>query len=246
MIEENDCEKCKIINQIINIKELSLGARGLLIFMLDNKERLGMSILDLGSETNTARTKINNLIKELFIKGYITRELVRENGKVKGILYRTNIKGEFKDLNKAIPTKREKSKEIKNKCCVYCHTFPNGKKYYGITQRNPAERRWNKGMGYKENVIMFNDIKKFGWDSIKHEIIYNYMKRKFALYCEYSLIIKDKTYLNENGYNMDTVDIIHFINTNAKTEDDKQLLGRALEKIANTNIETLIKNQKGI
>ena len=32
---------------------------------------------------------------------------------------------------------------------LYCHTFPNGKKYIGITKQDPA-RRWGKdGNGYK-------------------------------------------------------------------------------------------------
>jgi hypothetical protein len=32
---------------------------------------------------------------------------------------------------------------------VYCHTFPNGKKYVGITKRSPEERWHKDGSGYK-------------------------------------------------------------------------------------------------
>lgn len=33
---------------------------------------------------------------------------------------------------------------------VYIHTCPNGKRYVGITTKNP-KYRWSKGNGYKPN-----------------------------------------------------------------------------------------------
>ena len=57
-----------------------------------------------------------------------------------------------------------------NEYTVYCHTSPNGKKYVGISL-NP-EKRWNKGEGYKKNYLFYPDIKLYGWDNFKHEILY--------------------------------------------------------------------------
>ena len=45
---------------------------------------------------------------------------------------------------------------------VYIHTFPNDKKYIGITSWKP-ELRWGaNGANYK-NPYMVNAIKKYGW-----------------------------------------------------------------------------------
>lgn len=54
--------------------------------------------------------------------------------------------------------------------CVYCHTFPDGKRYIGITGRKP-EDRWLDGMGYSAQLKVFAAIVKFGWDNIKHEVL---------------------------------------------------------------------------
>lgn len=52
---------------------------------------------------------------------------------------------------------------------VYCHEFPDGRKYVGITGR-PVEERWDIGKGYKDNQPMFDAILHCGWDNIKHTI----------------------------------------------------------------------------
>lgn len=57
-----------------------------------------------------------------------------------------------------------------NTYCVYRHTFPNGKVYVGLTCQNPLDR-WQGGYGYKNQRLMFNAIKKYGWENIQHEII---------------------------------------------------------------------------
>ena len=53
---------------------------------------------------------------------------------------------------------------------VYIHTCPNGKKYVGVTGRNP-EIRWGKnGEGYYQNEHFYRAILKYGWDNIVHEV----------------------------------------------------------------------------
>lgn len=55
-------------------------------------------------------------------------------------------------------------------CCVYCHTFPDGKRYIGITEQDP-EDRWLDGKGYSAQPKVFAAIVKFGWDNIRHEVL---------------------------------------------------------------------------
>jgi predicted GIY-YIG superfamily endonuclease len=55
------------------------------------------------------------------------------------------------------------------KYCVYCHDFPNGKKYIGIT--SDVEKRWRNGKGYETQGKIANAIKHFGWNNIKHEVL---------------------------------------------------------------------------
>lgn len=52
---------------------------------------------------------------------------------------------------------------------VYIHTCPNGKKYVGVTGRNP-EFRWKEGQGYKTNKHFYQAILKYGWNNIAHEV----------------------------------------------------------------------------
>lgn len=55
---------------------------------------------------------------------------------------------------------------------VYMHTVPNGRIYIGVTSRDP-ELRWQKnGSGYRKQTEFFADIQKYGWDNIKHEILF--------------------------------------------------------------------------
>ena len=53
---------------------------------------------------------------------------------------------------------------------VYVHTCTaNGKKYVGVTSRDP-ESRWLKGRGYYQNKHFYSAILKYGWDNIEHEV----------------------------------------------------------------------------
>lgn len=52
---------------------------------------------------------------------------------------------------------------------IYIHTCPNKKRYIGLS-KNPKQR-WNNGDGYKANLEFYKQIKKYGWENIKHEIV---------------------------------------------------------------------------
>lgn len=62
---------------------------------------------------------------------------------------------------------------------IYVHTSPNGKKYIGKTKS--PEMRWGSNK-YKHNKEFTNDINKYGWENIKHEILaitnYSWLARK--------------------------------------------------------------------
>ena len=67
--------------------------------------------------------------------------------------------------------------------CVYKHTFPDGSVYIGKTDMEP-EARWANGWGYKSSPAMFNAILKYGWDNVRHEILYDNLTHDEALELE--------------------------------------------------------------
>lgn len=84
--------------------------------------------------------------------------------------------------------------------CVYKHTCPNGKAYIGITSR-PPKSRWKSGYGYESNKHFFNAIRVFGWQNIKHEVLYSGLSKEEACAAEIELISKLDTTNPEKGYN---------------------------------------------
>lgn len=94
------------------------------------------------------------------------------------------------------------------KFIVYKHIFPNGKMYIGITSVKPNQR-WESGSGYSETHqnVMYKAIKKYGWENIKHEILFTDLTEKEAKEKEIQLIKELHTYIHDpecNGYNMTT------------------------------------------
>lgn len=87
--------------------------------------------------------------------------------------------------------------------CVYKHTCPNGKVYIGITSKNPLNR-WRNGHGYHNNPHFWNAIVKYGWDNIKHEILFDGLTEKEACEKETELIAQYKSNEKDYGYNRDS------------------------------------------
>lgn len=85
---------------------------------------------------------------------------------------------------------------------VYVHTNKvNGKRYVGITGRDP-EKRWANGLGYANNRHFNNAIKKYGWVNFKHEILFKFDTVEEALNKETELILDWRTSDPELGYNV--------------------------------------------
>ena len=84
------------------------------------------------------------------------------------------------------------------------HTSPSGKVYIGITCKTP-EARWGVGgNGYAKHPYFWNAIKKYGWDTFKHEILLEGLSKEDACDKEREYI---KRYCSNNpdyGYNLTT------------------------------------------
>lgn len=87
---------------------------------------------------------------------------------------------------------------------VYKHTFPNGKVYIGASCQ--PMRRWNGGKGYASNKKMYDDIIRYGWDNIKHEILFDGLAESVALNKERELLEsygekgREKTYNYQHAH----------------------------------------------
>lgn len=92
-------------------------------------------------------------------------------------------------------------KNAGNSYCVYKHTTPNGKVYIGITSKNPLIR-WNGGYGYINQPYFWNAIVKYGWQNIRHEILYTELTLNEAYEHERRLIAEYESTDTAKGYNI--------------------------------------------
>ena len=83
---------------------------------------------------------------------------------------------------------------------VYKLTSPENKVYIGCTSQNSKDR-WGYGSKYHHNEKLTADIKKFGWGSFIHEVLYYGLKEDEAYELEKELIHKYKSSNPDYGYN---------------------------------------------
>ena len=94
-----------------------------------------------------------------------------------------------------------------NNYTVYKHIFPNNKIYIGITSQK-LHCRFKGGKGYKkynkktQNKI-YNAINKYGWENVKHEILFENLTKEKAEQKEIELIKKYKSNNSNYGYNIE-------------------------------------------
>ena len=88
---------------------------------------------------------------------------------------------------------------MENNYSVYQHVTPDGMYYFGQTQN--VERRWrNNGALYKGTALQ-PYIEKFGWDNIKHIVLFKDQTKENALWIEDFLITtarEDGVCINKN------------------------------------------------
>ena len=85
--------------------------------------------------------------------------------------------------------------------CVYKHQTPSGKVYIGITSLK-AEKRWGHGSNYRRNKYFYSAIKKYEWENITHEVLFENLDKKSAEQKETELIALYKSNDKRFGYNL--------------------------------------------
>lgn len=123
---------------------------------------------------------------------------------------------------------------------VYIHICPNNKVYVGITFREP-EKRWKKGNGYKENKHFSRAIKKYGWENIKHEILFVNLSKEEAEVKEIELIKEYKANNGKYGYNIENGGF-HNGKTSEITKQKQSILRKGKHNSPNTEFK---KGRKG-
>lgn len=143
---------------------------------------------------NVFFSKRQKIILDKLILGFNNKEIQKDIGcSIRTIQY------EIKKIKEKIENYRNNgNNEI---FCVYIHLFPNGKKYIGVTES--IIQRWGtSGLPYSKNIKMYEDIVKYGWENIRHEILLKTSSEYKARNLENKLIkIFDLTN-EENGYNL--------------------------------------------
>ena len=69
--------------------------------------------------------------------------------------------------------------------------------------RLSVENRWRNGKGYKNQNLIYRAIIKYGWDNIKHEILFENLTKEEAEQKEIELIAFYKSNQKEFGYNIE-------------------------------------------
>lgn len=90
---------------------------------------------------------------------------------------------------------------IEKKYSVYIHTTPSNKKYIGITKQK-CINRWKNGLGYCTQKLFKRAIDKYGWNNIKHDVLFENLTKDEAIKKEIELIKLYKSNDIKYGYNL--------------------------------------------
>jgi hypothetical protein len=101
--------------------------------------------------------------------------------------------------------------------------------YIGITSQNPRIR-WKCGTGYKHSSHFYSAIQKYGWENIRHEILFDDLTKDEAEQKDIELICQYKSNDRRFGYNIADGGLSH-----KQTEETKQKIS---EKKKNISAET--------
>lgn len=126
---------------------------------------------------------------------------------------------------------------------VYKHTTPSNKVYIGITSRNPV-KRWESGKGYKTNEYFYRAILKYGWDNIKHEILFTGLSKEQAELKEIELIKLYNSIDSKYGYNLREGGSTYSFNSTTIEKMRISHLGKSLTDEQKTKISNSLKGRK--
>lgn len=85
---------------------------------------------------------------------------------------------------------------------VYKHTFPNGKVYIGITSKKNVKERWGENGKYYKSQFVYRAIQKYGWENIRHDILFENLTKEQAEQKEIELIALYESNKSNKGYNI--------------------------------------------
>lgn len=133
-----------------------------------------------------------------------------------------------------------------NNYTVYCHIFPNGKRYFGVTSQKVKERWGNNGKGYKNSEYLYNAIKKYGWKNIEHVIISKNLSMKEASELEIMLINQYRTCEKQFGYNIAKGGVQNFgiVADSTKQKLRRANLGKVMTEESKRKISESLKGRK--
>ena len=124
---------------------------------------------------------------------------------------------------------------------VYKHTSPSGKVYIGITSQE-LRKRWGNGRGYKYNDAFYNAIKKYGWENIKHEVLFIKLTKQEAEKEEIRLIKEYKSANKNFGYNIQNGGNCAGTHSEETKKKGFELIERELEKIPKDKVRAIAKD----
>lgn len=129
------------------------------------------------------------------------------------------------------------------KYTVYCHVFPNGKRYVGQTCY-PINHRFGKdGNHYQGQPYLYNAIKKYGWESVQHEVLAENLSYLEVDAVEQFYIILYKSNQKEFGYNIEGGGSLHKVCTEETKERLRKMnLGK---KLSPETRKKMSESQKG-
>ena len=121
----------------------------------------------------------------------------------------------------------------------------NQMKYIGITNKSP-NKRWNNGLGYMYNTKFYADIKKYGWDYFRHEILFTGLTYPEAKQTEDELIRKydavntgyNNTYSGLSRGNFNYFDFKIINQTNIEYADNNDYFIRVPNKFLREDLST--------
>jgi group I intron endonuclease len=121
-----------------------------------------------------------------------------------------------------------------NDYTVYVHITPNNKMYIGITHLKPNYRYGKDGNGYSGCTLFWRAIQKYGWNNIKHIVLFENLSKEVACECEKYLIAKYQTNNPQFGYNNskggDSGSYGHKMSEESKAKISKAMKGRKLSE----------------
>lgn len=125
---------------------------------------------------------------------------------------------------------------------VYRHVCPNNKIYVGITKLS-VKARWGKNGALYKRQYFYRAIQKYGWDNIKHEIMFENLTKEEAEAKEKELIEKYKSNQKEYGYNIESGGYVHY---HTQRTRDKMSRTRKGRKLSEEHKKALSESLKGV